>query len=125
MSVTERPPPDLYDPACPTRVLLDRIGDKWTVLIVLSLERGTLRFSQLRTAVAGITPKVLTQSLRTLERDGIVTRRVYAEVPPRVEYTLTPLGRSLNAPIQAIADWAQRHVGEVLDARDAHDERAA
>ncbi len=124
MTITELAA-DPYSSDCPSRQVLDRIGDKWTVLIVLSLERGTLRFSQLRSAVAGITPKVLTQSLRTLERDGIVTRRVYAEVPPRVEYTLTELGESLNAPIQAIADWAERHVGEVLDARDAHDSRNA
>jgi DNA-binding HxlR family transcriptional regulator len=108
---------DVYDPACPTRVLLDRIGDRWTVLIIGSLARsGRMRFSQLRSRV-GATPKVLTQSLRALERDGLVTREVFAEVPPRVEYELTPLGTCLQEPIRALKEWAEEHIGEVLEAR--------
>jgi DNA-binding HxlR family transcriptional regulator len=113
--------PNVYDPGCPTRVLLDRIGDRYTVLIVGSLgASGRMRFSQLRRLV-GATAKVLTQSLRALERDGIVERTVYAEVPPRVEYELTPLGHALQEPIAALAEWAEAHIGEVLDARERYE----
>ena len=90
--------PNIYDPKCPTRVVLDRIGDKWTALVVLVLLDGPLRFGQVRSAIGGVAPKVLTQTLRRLERDGIVTRGAYVEIPPRVEYELTPLGRSLEKP---------------------------
>lgn len=105
---------------CPGRVVLDRIGDRWTVLIIGVLEGGTRRFSELRDAVGGITPKVLTQTLRALERDGLVTRTVYAEVPPRVEYTLTDLGRSLIPTIGAIRDWAEQNGEHVLTQRAQH-----
>ncbi len=96
----------LYDPGCPGRLALDRIGDRWTVLIVGVLEGGTHRFTELRRAVGGITPKVLTQTLRSMENDGLIERKVYAEVPPRVEYSLTELGRSLITPIESIRNWA-------------------
>lgn len=112
---------DAFDAACPTRVVLDRIGDKWSVLVVLSLHRGPRRFTELRDTIGGVTPKVLTQTLRAMERDGLLTRKVFAEVPPRVEYTLTPLGQSLQAPIRAITDWAEEHVNAVMSARDRHD----
>nr|WP_207222607.1 helix-turn-helix domain-containing protein [Herbihabitans rhizosphaerae] len=113
---------DLNDPNCHTRLALDRIGDKWTVLVVLHLSRRSpRRFTELREAIAGIAPKVLTQTLRTLERDGIVTRTVYAEVPPKVTYDLTPLGASLRTPIAAIHRWAHHYMPEVLDARADHD----
>jgi DNA-binding HxlR family transcriptional regulator len=116
---------DVYDPACPTRVLLDRIGDRWTVLIVGSLAlNGRMRFSELRNRV-GATPKVLTQSLRALERDGLLTREVFAEVPPRVEYELTPLGARLQEPIRALKEWAEEHIAEVLEARARADETTA
>jgi DNA-binding HxlR family transcriptional regulator len=114
-----------FDPDCPTRVLLDRIGDKWTVLVVSALAESTLRFSELRTQVGGVAPKVLTQTLRALERDGILRRKVYAEVPPRVEYTLTRLGRSLADPIAVIQDWAEGHVASVLTARERYDNAVA
>ncbi|QDP98940.1 helix-turn-helix transcriptional regulator [Microlunatus elymi] len=107
---------DIYDPGCPGRLALDRIGDRWTVLIVGILESGTHRFSQLRDAVGGITPKVLTQTLRAMERDGLVTRTVYAEVPPRVEYCLTDLGRSLAVPIAAIRTWAIDNMANFTEA---------
>jgi DNA-binding HxlR family transcriptional regulator len=110
-----------FDPQCPTRVVLDRIGDKWTVLVVSALSKGTMRFTELRTRVGGVAPKVLTQTLRALERDGILARKVYAQVPPRVEYTLTPLGRSLAEPIGVIQDWAEEHVSGVLQAREDYD----
>jgi len=116
---------NVYDPACPTRVLLDRIGDRYTVLIVGALAReGRMRFSQLRARV-GATPKVLTQSLRALERDGVLTRDVYAEVPPRVEYELTPLGLELQEPIRALKDWAEQHIERVLEARSRADAKTA
>ena len=114
-----------FDPDCPTRIVLDRVGDKWTVLVVSALADGTLRFTELRARVGGVAPKVLTQTLRALERDGILKRTVYAEVPPRVEYSLTRLGRSLATPIDAIQNWAETHVAAVLTARDKYDERAA
>jgi DNA-binding HxlR family transcriptional regulator len=110
-------PNSFYDAGCPGRLVLDRIGDRWTVLIVGILSEGTHRFSALRDAIGGITPKVLTQTLRALEKDGLVTRKVYAEVPPRVEYTLTELGRSLIRPINEIRAWAEENMGQVLQAR--------
>lgn len=112
---------DLYDADCVTRLVLDRIGDRWTILIVGVLGKGTRRFSELRDAIGGITPKVLTQTLRALERDGLVTRTVYAEVPPRVEYALTDLGHELLAPIDLLCDWAGRHVDQFTQARAAYD----
>jgi DNA-binding HxlR family transcriptional regulator len=111
--------PNVFDPNCPTRQVLDRIGDRWTVLVILTLLGRTLRFTELRQQIQGITPKALTATLRALERDGLVARRVYAEVPPRVEYTLTDLGRSLEAPLRAITDWAEQHIGEIERARAA------
>jgi DNA-binding HxlR family transcriptional regulator len=112
---------DLFDPDCPTRILLDRIGDKWTVLAVLLLSDGPMRFSELRGQLGRVAPKVLTQTLRRAERDGLITREVFAEVPPRVEYTLTDLGHSLTGPIAAIGDWAEAHVGQITAAWRAYD----
>lgn len=116
---------DVYDPGCPGRLVLDRIGDRWTVLIVGVLEHGTKRFSEVRTAVGGITPKVLTQTLRAMERDGLLTRTVYAEVPPRVEYALTELGMSLTEPIQAIRVWAEDNMDVVMETRARHESASA
>ena len=110
---------------CPSRVVLQRIGDKWTPLIVQALKDGPRRFSAVRAAVDGVTPKVLTQSLRSLERDGIVARAVYAEVPVRVEYRLTPLGESLLVPLDAVRVWAESHAGRILEAREAFDAEAS
>lgn len=121
MDTTSVCPSTLYEAGCPGRVVLDRIGDRWTVLIVGALDAGTMRFSELRDAVGGITPKVLTQTLRALERDGFLTRTVHAEVPPRVEYTLTDLGHSLTQPIGTIATWAAQHGETVLAKRAEHD----
>jgi DNA-binding HxlR family transcriptional regulator len=112
---------DLFDPGCPTRLVLDRIGDKWTVLVVLLLSDGPMRFSQLRGHLGAVAPKVLTQTLRRMERDGLVTREVFAEVPPRVEYALTILGDSLTEPIAVIADWAEANVGRITAAQAAYD----
>lgn len=108
---------DIFNPRCPTRQVLDLIGDRWTVLVVLSLRERTLRFSEIRSRLDGISPKVLTSALRRLERDGLVTREVFAEVPPRVEYTLTPLGTTLDAPLSALRDWAETHMPDIARAR--------
>ena len=101
--------------------MLDRIGDKWTVLVVLVLLDGPRRFNDLRARVGKVAPKVLTETLRRLERDGVLTRTAYAEIPPRVVYELTPLGRSLEQPIRSIADWAEQNIESITAARDAYD----
>lgn len=111
---------NVFDSNCPTRQVLDCIADKWTVLIVCRLADGTLRFAQLRRAVDGISQKVLTSTLRELERDGIVSRRLYASVPPKVEYSLTPLGRSLCTLVVGICEWAETNIEEVQSARRAY-----
>jgi DNA-binding HxlR family transcriptional regulator len=92
-------------------------------MVVIALSTGTMRFGELRTPVDGIRGKVLTDTLRDLERDGLVARHVYAEVPPRGEYELTALGHTLQAPLQALGHWAERHITEVLAAREAYDAR--
>ena len=113
----------VYSGNCPTRQALDRIGDKWTTLIIGLLEDETRRFSDLQRGIHGISQKMLTQTLRALERDGLVKRTVFAEVPPRVEYELTPLGRTLCEPIAAIRHWAEEYIDEVLAAQVTYDER--
>ena len=99
--------------------MLNRIGDKWTTLVVLILADGTLRFGELRSRMGNrIAPKVLTETLRRMEMDGLVARQVFAEVPPRAEYTLTDLGRSLIEPLAAIGDWAKVNAAALLAARE-------
>jgi DNA-binding HxlR family transcriptional regulator len=110
----------VYDPDCPSRVALDRVGDRWTALIVGVLENQPRRFTEIRDAM-GISPKVLTQTLRTLERDGIITRTSFLEIPPRVEYALTPFGATLRQPLAAIRDWAETHIHEIISARGRYD----
>lgn len=95
-----------------------RIGDKWTAKLITCLRDGPRRFSELQRPLTGITPKVLTESLRAMQRDGLITRTAYEEIPPRVEYALTPLGRSLLEPMAACCDWTRQHLGELLAARD-------
>ncbi|MEO3826360.1 helix-turn-helix domain-containing protein [Actinomadura sp. B10D3] len=99
------------------REVLDRIGDKWTVLVISTLSTGSLRYSDLQASIPGISQRMLTQTLKHLERDGLVTRTAYAEVPPRVEYDLTDLGRSLLDAVTAMAAWAAAHHGEVASNR--------
>ncbi|MCB8968900.1 MAG: helix-turn-helix domain-containing protein [Chloroflexota bacterium] len=112
---------DVYNSNCPTRQVLDRIGDKWTALIIGLLEEGPQRFSALQRNIGGISQKMLTQTLRNLERDGLVNRVLYAEVPPRVEYTLTPLGETLCTPLAVIRNWAEEHIEEISAAQTAYD----
>lgn len=116
---------NVYKKACPTRLALDRIADKWTTLVIGLLESRPRRFSELKREVEGISQKMLTQTLRELERDGLVTRTVYAQVPPRVEYELTPLGQTLREPIAAIRHWAEANINEVVDAQAVYDSRRA
>lgn len=113
--------PRLASAACPARQVLDRVADKWTVLIVSALDRGTLRFSQLHAAIGGISHKMLAQTLRALARDGILTRTVYPTVPPKVEYALTDLGRSLLAAVAGLQRWSAEHFDEVIAARLVYD----
>jgi DNA-binding HxlR family transcriptional regulator len=113
---------DVFNNQCPTREVLDRIADKWSVLVVMRLSGGTQRFAQIRRSVDGISQKVLTNTLRGLERDGILTRRIYASVPPRVEYSLTELGRSLCGLVSGICSWAESNIELVQAARAVYDQ---
>ena len=103
--------------------ILARVGDKWSVLIVMLLRDGSKRFSELKRAVGGISQRMLTLTLRGLERDGLVTRTVFATIPPRVDYALTALGRSLSTPVEALGLWARAHLGEIETARRRFDAR--
>jgi DNA-binding HxlR family transcriptional regulator len=105
------------DPECDSRKVLDRIADKWTALIIHVLSSGTKRHNELRREISGVSQKMLTQTLRSLENDGIVNRKIYPVVPPMVEYSLTPLGRSLIEPLEAICSWAEKHLPELEAAR--------
>lgn len=117
---------DVMEPACPTRQIVGRIGDKWTLLVLYALAGDrTLRYTELRAEVKGVSQKMLTQTLRALERDGLVDRHVHATVPPRVDYSLTALGASLTTAIATIRNWAYDHVEEVESARERYDERAS
>ncbi len=116
---------DPYNRECPTRRVLDRIGDRWTVLVVGALADGPVRFSGLSTHIEGISQKMLTQTLRGLERDGLVSRTIYPEIPPRVEYELTAAGRSLLEPLRALEDWAMTHMDVVLRAQTKYDKANA
>src|SRR5271163_1102137 len=117
--------PGVYSGACPARELLDRIANKWTTLIVglLSESGAPVRFTELRRAIGGISQKMLTQTLRDLERDGLVTRTVFAVIPPRVEYAVTPLGLTLREPLGALSAWSEQHMAEVKEAQRRFDER--
>ena len=107
---------------CPSRTSLAKIANKWTAMIVVSLSDGPMRFGAIRDAVQGISGKVLTDTLRDLERDGILSRSAYAEIPPRVEYELTDLGRTLHEPLAALGRWAETHIEDVLQARETYDD---
>jgi DNA-binding HxlR family transcriptional regulator len=104
--------------------VLNRIGDKWSVMVVGMLGRnGTLRFNELKRMINGVSQRMLTLTLRNLERDGLVTRTIYPEVPPRVEYSLTQLGKTLQGPISALWDWSAENHEAIIDARAAYDAR--
>ena len=110
-----------YSADCPTRQILDRVGDKWAVLILLLLRHEPLRFNQLRRDIEGISQKMLSQVLKSLERDGLVKRHAIATVPVTVEYSITPLGRTLAAAVDHLRDWAERNLKDVLTAQRRYD----
>ena len=114
--MARRPTYSVLSRGCPSRLILDRIADKWTALIIQILARGTLRYSALHREIGDISQKVLTQTLRSLERDGLVHRKVYPMATPKVEYTLTPLGRTLIEPLQGLCRWSEKY----LPALEAH-----
>ena len=106
-----------FDQPCPIRDVLDRIGDQWSLLVLDALEGGTKRFNELMRALGDISKQMLSQTLKRLEEDGFVRRTVYPEVPPRVEYDLTPLGRSFLVPMRGLVVWADEHHRHVCEAR--------
>ncbi|MDQ1047785.1 helix-turn-helix domain-containing protein [Streptomyces sp. V4I2] len=110
---------------CQVRQILDRVADKWSLLVIALLEHRRLRFTELRREIDGISQRMLTVTLRSLERDGLVKRTVHPVVPPRVEYELTPLGGTLHATIQSLVKWTEVHQGEIAVARAAYDVREA
>lgn len=114
---------DAYDPNCPTRVVLDQIADKWAVLVLGALDDGPVRFNALKRRLAGISQKMLGQTLRDLERNGLVSRRVFATVPVTVEYSLTALGERLTERVNDLRVWAEKHIGQIVAAQSAFDER--
>ena len=116
---------DPYARDCPSRRLLDRIGDRWTVLVVGSLDAGPRRFSAIAAVVDGISQKMLTQTLRSLERDGFISRTAYPVVPPHVEYELTELGRSLQHPLRELERWAVEHMDAVVSQQEQYDRASA
>lgn len=109
---------------CAARDVLNRVGDKWSVYVIFLLGDGTRRFTDLRRSIDGISQRMLTVTLRNLERDGLVSRTVHPIVPPRVDYALTPLGRTLRDIIRALVAWADEHTGDIDRARAVYDRRA-
>jgi DNA-binding HxlR family transcriptional regulator len=115
--------PPLTD--CRARDVLHRVGDKWSVFVIDRLGQGSQRFSELRRSIDGITGRMLTVTLRGLERDGLVTRTMHPVIPPRVDYELTPMGATLLETIQQLMDWADSHAGDIYDARRTYDTQRA
>lgn len=104
-----------------TGQILARIGDKWSIFVIASLAQRTMRFNELKRRIGGVSQRMLTLTLRALERDGLVSRTIYATIPPQVEYQLTPLGHTLVEPLRAVAGWAEAHIDEVVAARKVFD----
>lgn len=113
-----------YAATCPTRMVLDRVADKWAVLVLGLLTDGPVRFNQLRRRIEGLSQKMLSQTLKSLERDGLVQRKAIATVPVTVEYSITPLGRTLTATVDALRVWAETHIEAVLAAQARYDAAA-
>lgn len=114
-------PPERFAVDCPSRLLFDQIADKWSVMVLTVLDAGPMRFNAIRRHLEGVTQKALTQCLRRLERNGLVSRRVIPVSPVAVEYEITPLGRSLQRPFKALHAWMMEHMNEVEAARQAFD----
>jgi DNA-binding HxlR family transcriptional regulator len=113
--------PCVLDQTSDVRQILDLIADKWTALVILALSRGTYRYSELHRTIGGVSQKMLTQTLRSLESSGLIDRKVYPTVPPMVEYSLTPLGETLVKPLKTLCNWASEHMDEVEKARENQD----
>lgn len=114
---------DLFDTHCAGHQLLERIANKWTILIIYALTQGTKRYHELKQQIVGISPKMLIQNLRNLERCGLIQREIYPSVPPRVDYSLTPLGESIVEPLAVLGEWAYRHIPDVKAAMAQYDDR--
>jgi DNA-binding HxlR family transcriptional regulator len=123
--VRNSPEPEIFHANCPTQRVFDTIADKWSVIIIYALsQQERPRYSELQRIIGGISQKMLTQTLRKLERDGLVERHVYPVVPPRVEYSLTPVGQTLTELLRAFCGWAQAHWDEIEAARMRYDEKS-
>ncbi len=118
-------PFDVYAENCPTRMVLDRLADKWALLILDRLAEGPVRFNHLRRDIQGLSQKVLSQTLKKLERDGLISRHAFATVPVTVEYALTPLGRTLSETVATLAHWAEVNMPTVLAAQRLYDAERA
>jgi DNA-binding HxlR family transcriptional regulator len=114
---------NLYAPLCPSRGVLDHVTSRWGVLVLVVLMEGTRRFSELRREVAGVSEKMLAQTLQALEQDGFVLREVYPVIPPRVDYSLTPMGREVAEHVGALTDWIEDNITRVMEARARHPPR--
>ncbi|MDX5483058.1 MAG: helix-turn-helix transcriptional regulator [Hymenobacteraceae bacterium] len=114
------------EPCCPIKDILARFGDKWSIYTILMLgKQERLRFNELKSLIAGVSQRMLTVTLRSLEEDGLVSRTVYPEIPPRVEYSLTPLGQSLLLQLLRLADWAKLNIDQILEARERYSRKGA
>lgn len=120
-SQPDHPPFNVYAEHCPTRLVIDRLADKWAVLVLGLLKGRTLRFNELRREIEGISQKVLSQVLKKLERDGLVTRTAYPTVPVTVEYAITPLGETLTSTVAALTRWAEDNMPAILAAQRRYD----
>ena len=118
--VREAYKPNVLNGRCPSQQVLNMLADKWSVLVIACLGSKTKRYSDLLREIGGISQKMLTQTLRSLEQNGLLVRKVFPVVPPHVEYSLTPLGQSLKAPLSALCEWAQNHMVEVQAARASY-----
>ena len=116
--------PNVFAAECPTRRVLDRVADKWAVLILILLADGTKRFNALKRMIGGVSQKMLSQTLKSLERDGLVSRKVIPTVPVTVEYSITPLGRTLHAAVDPLRIWAETHIAAVEAAQARYDAEA-
>ncbi|WP_286246811.1 winged helix-turn-helix transcriptional regulator [Streptomyces graminofaciens] len=112
---------ELLAAGCPSRLVLDRIGARWSPTVLTALDEGPMRFTELKRLVDGVTSKALTETLRALEYDGLIDRAKTPSMPPRVDYSLTPLGRSLLQALIPVREWAEQHAPDILDARRRHD----
>lgn len=117
--IRNRPEPEVFTLNCPTQQVLDIIGNKWSVIIIYCLAYQTRRYKQLERKIEGISQKVLTQTLRRLEKNGLVERKVYPVVPPQVEYSLTSLGETLVEPLSLLAEWSEQNIAKIREIQDS------